>query len=61
MTQPLRNKGLIAYGTEKDRAKLAALAQIKGQSASEVMIDLIRSDYEKICGNTDPNCIISQQ
>lgn len=56
-----RNKGIIAYGTNEDRQKLAALAAASGRSGSEVIVDLIREHYRAAFGDTDPNLIIPHQ
>lgn len=53
-----RNKGIIAYGTEDDRAKLAALAKLRGRSGSEEVINLIRQSYEGVFGDVDAKSII---
>ena len=49
-----RHKGIIAYGTEKDREKLALLAEAHGLSASELIIRMIREKYESIFGEHNP-------
>lgn len=54
----VRNKGIIAYGTEEDRDKLAALAQAAGRSGSEIIIAAIREKYEAAFGSTDPKLIV---
>ncbi|MBY3222309.1 hypothetical protein [Rhizobium laguerreae] len=40
-----RDKGIIAYGTEEDRKKLAELAAIYQLSGSEVIIKMIREKF----------------
>lgn len=52
-----RHKGIIAYGTELDREKLAVLAKLSGRSGSEVIISLIRQQYETVLGTADPKDI----
>lgn len=52
-----RHKGIIAYGTEVDREKLAVLAQVSSQSGSEVIIEMIRRRYQDVFGETDPKLI----
>jgi hypothetical protein len=54
-----RHKGIIAYGTEEDRQKLAVLAQLSGKSGSEIIIEMIRNRFRDILGDVDPNRIIS--
>ncbi|RWB08768.1 MAG: hypothetical protein EOQ39_18855 [Mesorhizobium sp.] len=49
-----RHKGIIAYGTEEDRLKLAVLAQLTGKSGSEVVIQMIREKYRAVLGDADP-------
>ena len=53
-----RHKGIIAYGTEEDRAKLAALSVIHDKSASEVVITMIRSAYKELLGDSEPERIV---
>jgi hypothetical protein len=53
-----RHKGIIAYGTEEDRKKLAVLAQLSGKSGSEYLVDLIRSRYSEVVGEVDPEVIL---
>ncbi|MGR9167761.1 hypothetical protein [Rhizobium leguminosarum] len=40
-----RDKGIIAYGTEEDRKKLAELAAVYHLSGSEVIIKMIRERF----------------
>lgn len=56
-----RNKGIIAYGTELDRAKIAALAMITKRSVSDWVIEKIQEEYRAAFGDTDPARITSQQ
>lgn len=49
-----RHKGIIAYGTDADRLKLAVLAQLTGKSGSEVVIQMIREKYSAVLGDADP-------
>ena len=49
-----RHKGIIAYGTEEDRAKLAKLAELRQQSGSQYVIDMIRSNYAAAFGDAAP-------
>lgn len=53
-----RHKGIIAYGTERDRQKLAVLAQLSGKSGSEVIVDMIREKYSSTLGDVDPERVI---
>jgi len=46
----IRNKGIIAYGTQEDREKLKVMAESLNMSNSEFLIKLIREKYEKITG-----------
>jgi hypothetical protein len=45
-----RNKGIIAYGTDDDREKLALLADTYGLSGSELIIKMIREKFEQLFG-----------
>jgi hypothetical protein len=40
-------KGIIAYGTDEDRRKLAELAKAEGVSGSQWLLRQIRKVYEK--------------
>lgn len=46
----MHKKGIIAYGTEEDRAKLAELAAIEGLSASKWLLRMIRVEHQKRFG-----------
>lgn len=48
-----RHKGIIAYGTDEDRQKLAILAKLSGKSGSEVIISLIRRQYSEVLGTSE--------
>lgn len=54
------DKGIIAYGTELDREKLAVLATLSGQSGSEWIVNQIREVYGNAFGDVAPKCIIPQ-
>lgn len=45
-----RSKGIIAYGTQADRDKLARLADLLDRSGSQVIIDLIRERFADLFG-----------
>lgn len=53
-----RAKGIMAYGTEEDRLKLAALSKVLGKSGSELLIEMIRQKYAETIGVLDPKRII---
>lgn len=55
---PLNNKGIIAYGTDEDRQKLAVMAKLMGQSGSEWIVSQIRLQYREVFGDTAPDRII---
>ena len=55
-----RNKGIIAYGTEEDRQKLAVLAQLSGKTSSDWIIREVRRQYEEAFGDTPPERITMQ-
>ena len=48
-----RNTGIMCYGTEADRVKLAALAELVGKSSSQFLIDYIREQYATVFGEDD--------
>lgn len=56
-----RHKGIIAYGTEEDRKKLAILAHLSNKSGSEVIIQMIREKYAAVLGDTAPESITLNQ
>ncbi|RUU75710.1 hypothetical protein [Mesorhizobium sp. M7A.F.Ca.MR.362.00.0.0] len=58
---PKRNKGIIAYGTDEDRAKLAVLSSLTGKTASDWIIQEVRKQYAAAFGDTAPERIIPQQ
>ncbi|WSH69276.1 hypothetical protein U8Q05_34225 (plasmid) [Rhizobium ruizarguesonis] len=43
-----RDKGIIAYGTEEDRKKLALLADTYGISGSELIIKMVRDRFREL-------------
>jgi len=45
-----RNAGIIAYGTEEDREKLAVLAETYNCSGSELIVRMIREKYQALYG-----------
>jgi hypothetical protein len=57
---PLNNKGIIAYGTDEDRQKLALMAKLSGQSGSEWIVAQIRKQYKDAFGDTAPDRIIDR-
>ena len=56
-----RNKGIIAYGTQEDREKLAVLSHLMNLSGSECVIQMIRDKYRSVAGDADPKSIINQR
>jgi hypothetical protein len=46
----MRSVGIMAYGTPEDRAKINALAKKRDVSASQIIVELIREEYEKTFG-----------
>ena len=46
-----RNAGIIAYGTDEDREKLAVLADTYGCSGSELIIKMIREKFQTLYGS----------
>lgn len=53
----LRNKGIIAYGTDVDREKLSVIAELSCISASEWLINKIRESYRESFGDADPSSL----
>jgi hypothetical protein len=51
------NLGIIAYGTEEDRKKLAVLSNLSKQSGSEYIITMIRRQYKEVFGDADASSI----
>ncbi|MGO7308779.1 hypothetical protein ACCS91_33530 [Rhizobium ruizarguesonis] len=51
-----RDKGIIAYGTEEDRKKLAVLADTYGISGSELIIKMVREKFEQLFGEEQATC-----
>lgn len=49
-----RNSGIIAYGTQDDRARLAAISKVEGRSGSVVIIEMIRERYKQLFGDLPP-------
>lgn len=45
---------IIARGQPDDRLKLAAIARFEAQSGSEIVIQMIRSRYRELFGDTPP-------
>lgn len=56
-----RNKGIIAYGTDEDRAKLSVLSSLTNKTASDWIVQEIRRQYAAAFGDTPPERIIAQQ
>ncbi len=50
-------KGIMAYGTMKDREMLTVLSRLSNMSNSEWIIDMIRTKYAAAFGQTPPNII----
>lgn len=46
--------GIMAYGTQQDRCKLAVLAGATGVSASQWILDKIRTEYNQVFGQVEP-------
>ena len=47
-----RHKGIIAYGTEEDRKKVAILAEAYGLSVSEYIVKMIRERFAEVFGDS---------
>lgn len=44
----------MAYGTQSDRLRAAAMANLQGLSVSAWMLKLIRDQYHAVYGDTPP-------
>ena len=44
----------MAYGTQADRQRAAAMAKLADKSTSEWLLDLIRDQYRAVYGDTPP-------
>lgn len=44
----VRSKGIIAYGTEEDRQKLAELSRAHKKSGSQLLLEMIRTAHAKL-------------
>ena len=49
---------IAAYGDEKDRQRAAAVASAEDKSVSTLLIDYIRTRYQKLFGDVDPDKVI---
>lgn len=49
-----RDKGIIAYGTEEDRQKLAILADTYQISGSELIVKMIRDRFKELYNEEIP-------
>ncbi len=47
----------MAYGTPADRQRAAVMAELAGKSTSEWLLDLMRSSYREVYGDTPPEKI----
>lgn len=56
----VRNKGIIAYGTQEDRDKLAVLASFAHKSNSEMLVHMIRETYQSLVGEIDPRTLLNR-
>lgn len=56
-----RHKGIICYGTEIDRKRLAALAVAESKSSSETLVLMIRRRYADMFGDIDPDIVLNHQ
>lgn len=52
-----KGKAIMAYGTEADRRRAAAMAELAGKSTSEWLLGLIRDNYRQVYGETPPESI----
>jgi hypothetical protein len=50
----MRNRGIIAYGTADDRARLAMISKLERRSGSETIIKMIRERYAVLFGEAPP-------
>jgi hypothetical protein len=54
-----RKVGIMAYGVESDREKLEVLALLSKGSSSSWLINVIRSQYKEVYGETDPKEVLN--
>ena len=47
--------GIMAYGTQLDRDKLAVLASVENKSSSQWILERIRSEYNQVFGEVQPD------
>lgn len=47
----------MAYGTQSDRLRAAAMAKLAKKSTSEWLLKLIRDQYAAVYGDADPEKI----
>jgi hypothetical protein len=47
--------GIMAYGTQLDRDKLAIMASVESKSASQWILDKIRAEYSQVFGEVQPD------
>jgi hypothetical protein len=52
-----REKAIMAYGTQSDRLRAAAMAKLSGKSTSEWLLKQIRDQYAAVYGDADPEKI----
>ena len=52
-----RGRTLTAYGTQLDQDRLAVLAEQAGLTVSTWIVEKIRSDYERLFGDTPPELL----
>ena len=45
----------MAYGTQLDRDKLAVLASVEDMSSSQWILERIRSEYNQVFGEVQPD------
>lgn len=52
-----KSVAIMAYGTPADRQRAAVMAELAGKSTSEWLLDLMRSSYREVYGDTPPEKI----
>ncbi|MBI1261272.1 MAG: hypothetical protein GC184_06080 [Rhizobiales bacterium] len=52
------NKLISCYGTDEDRIRATLVAKRAGKSISKLLLDHVRSEYEKVYGAADPHDVI---
>lgn len=55
------NKAIMAWGTEADRQRLAAIARSEQKSGSQVLLGYIQTRYRELFGDLDPSLTVPKE